>query len=153
MDKSKIIIIGRNTLDDDITLFKIGEFFADHRGRMDILDRLTTLDDVDEYDISTKPEKGDAIGHIDATVELVVALHLFGIDQMPGRETYGMDQPYTYCQNNQRLLRICMEHKIPLVVWGDQPWNGAQKQTRIHENMLWIYEPMSFSESLVCQGQ
>lgn len=137
-----IIIIGRNTLDDYITIEKISDYLISTK-REELALRLVIGEGVEDYDISTKPEKGDAMDALSTNVELVVALHLYGIDHIPGKPPYGTENPYMYCRDNQNLLKRCMLLQIPLVVWGDQPWNGVEKKTQIHDNALWIYEPAS----------
>lgn len=148
----RIIVIGLQNIDDRITLDVTAEFL-EARGDTVLAKRLRRSE-YEEFDMSTKPEQGDAFDHIDENTALVVALHLFGIDHTPLKASY---DPYTdevfqksmfagICYRGERgrnsiMLERCMELKVPLVCWGDQPWRGVQKKTQIHENSLWIYEP------------
>lgn len=146
----KIIVIGhQGHVDDAITLDKIAEYFAEFRGRPDIARRLWEGEH-DIYDMTTHPERGDAFDHIDDNTELVVALHLYGIDldcfdievvefiHSKCKSNYSKD--ILYYGRNGEIHRRCLELKIPLVCSGDQPWAGVEKKTQINENGIWLYE-------------
>jgi len=143
MKNKRIVVIGLNTLDDYVTIEKTATWLENNGRRSgDRLGARLRAGCFDAYDMATKPEKGDALDHIGPDVGLVVALHLYGIDQIPGKQLYGMDLPYTYCKRNGELLQVCMGLHIPLVCWGDQPWLGVErKEVQIHENNLWAYLP------------
>ena len=89
----------------------------------DALDGLTS----DVYDMHTRPEKGDALDHLDSDVGLVVALHLYGIDKLPYQGEIRPAEIEAYCRDNFYLLERCMKLGIPLIAYGDQPWFGVQK--------------------------
>jgi len=145
----KIIVIGMREFEDGVTLSNVAQFLKDHRDRADLAERLWT-GQYDVYDQTLYPQRGDAFDAITAKTEVVVALHLYGIDQMPvpdavlSERQRRMHTGYMYRGRDGRngfLLQLCMQLRIPLVAWGDQPWLGLEKKTQINSNSLWIYEP------------
>lgn len=145
----KIIVIGLRETDDLVTLEKIAAYFYDN-GRRDLAERIwSTPPDYDVYDMTTMPERGDAFDAIDRDTALVIALHLYGIDKVPVKDAVlkraGAPIPSgdLFSGKNGRnglILQRCMKLGIPLVAWGDQPWNGVEKKTEIHPNSLYLYE-------------
>jgi len=143
----RIIVIGRTCFDDYVTLCKIGEWFESERNNKDISIRLHQ-GMYEEFDMATKSDLGDAVDAIESSpayeISLVVALHLFGINTLPGPSYHiDLNPTYTYNKRNGELLRMCMYRKIPLVVNGDQPWLGMESRCIVHPNGIYIYEPFS----------
>jgi hypothetical protein len=144
---SKVVVIGFQRPDEYYTLFMIGQWLESHR-RGGLARRLKKGDpDLDLYDMTTLPEKGDGLDAIGDDTALVVALHLFGIDKLPGGNTAKVteiDAREYYNRDNLRLLKICMERNVPLVAVGDQPWLGLEKRTRMYgdsgEPLTYLYE-------------
>src|SRR5579863_1076648 len=114
----KIITIGYNNLrsDDDGYLRQMSAWLVKN-GRAELAARIEAKD-LDIYDMSTHPEKGDALDAIDDSTDAVIALHIWGID---GREgvTLGPKE-WGYDRNNDELLAMCLERRIPLLSAGDQ---------------------------------
>lgn len=136
----EIIVIGKQDSDDAVTLGIIAKYLTDH-GQKEWADRLWKHDYV-EYDMAQWPERGDAIDAINDQTELVIALHLYGIDHLPHEGWQAAcKNPYMYAGRNGELLPTCMKRGIPFVCWGDQPWMGIERKTQINSNALWIYEP------------
>jgi hypothetical protein len=71
------------------------------------------------FDISTHPQKGDAIDHITKDTPLIIALHLYGMspDDRHKKSSHG----YYYNRDNYRIYELAKEWNIPLMVLGDQP--------------------------------
>ena len=147
----KIVVIGLNRPDVEwFTVLMIGQWLEDHRpGYRDLAGclKLGALASLDLYDMTTRPEKGDALDAIDGSTAMVLALHLFGIDKLPGGNTAkvtGMDPLACYNRNNLELLQLCMRRSIPLVAVGDQPWLGLERRTRMYgkvgEPEIYLYE-------------
>jgi hypothetical protein len=134
---SRIICIGRQTGSDDdaLALKYIAEWLGKRAGYEVLAARLKT-EDMDIYDMSTLPKKGDGIKALlrYRDVEAVIALHIFGIDlsvgeieRSPGIVTH---DGYLYTRMNHTLLDICMDRKIPLIAWGDQPYHWGDRSNR-----------------------
>lgn len=145
--KKKIVVIGLVNNQDRTTLAVIADFLREH-GETHLVERITK-GDYDVYDMTTRPERGDAFDAIDEYTELVIALHLYGIDQMPMLDEalrhHGASVPSGELYRgkdgrNGNLLKLCMQLGIPLIAWGDQPWEGVEQKTQINKNALWIYE-------------
>jgi hypothetical protein len=134
---SQIITIGKLSPTDLITLSMIAEYF-DSIGRKDLSDQIWSAD-TDDYDMTTKPEKGDALDAITSETQLVIALHLYGIDLVSARKPSNSG-PYFYDRENGNLLKKCMDLKVPLVCWGDQPWLGVEDRTKLGWSRLYLYE-------------
>jgi hypothetical protein len=101
------------------------------------------FENLDVYDMTTRPEKGDALDALRDDVALVVALHLFGMD---GRTSgAGRPESWGYNRANNTWLSRCLALKIPLVCFGEQPTNSllplppGAKRTQIAEQ-IWVYE-------------
>lgn len=138
--QKKIIIIGLQGKDDYITLNCIAEWLEAVRQRADLTDRLySNPGQYDVFDMKLYPERGDAFHAIDSETELVIALHLFGIDMLPKPGAREPADPYLYEGQNGFLLQLCMQLGIPLVCAGDQPWLGLQRKTKIRDQ-IWFYE-------------
>jgi hypothetical protein len=152
----KIIVIGLNQPEDLYTLFRISEWLDEHRPGLEVGERIRT-NDVDLFDMTTLPEKGDALDYITTDTQLVIALHLFGIDMMPGGTTAKATElhpQYCYNRDNINLLPVCMNHRAPLISVGDQPWLGletralmfgsptlSRRYAETDEPLIYIYEP------------
>src|SRR5579863_2077251 len=119
---SRIICIGRQKGNDDDTraLKYIGEWLAKRQGYEALAARITA-EDLDVYDMSTEPTKGDGIKALlrYRDVEAVVALHIFGIDftedlirRQPRLVSHGFD---LYTRWNHMLLDICTRRGLPLI--------------------------------------
>ena len=131
-----IIVIGFQRPEEVYTLYMLAQWLEEHRpGYQDLARRLKFGDGFDVYDMTTQPEKGDALDAIGADTAMVVALHLFGIDKLPGGNTARvteMDPRNCYNRDNIRLLELCMKHGVPLIAVGDQPWMGLEKRTLMY---------------------
>ena len=118
-DKSdgRIVVIGKREPHYWTTLHNIAEWM-EANGNADIFGAIS-VNDLDHYDMTTKPEKGDAITAIrkHRDVIAVIALHLYGLDYEPN----GIREGYHYTRENHKLLGLCMKRGIPLICWGDQP--------------------------------
>jgi hypothetical protein len=77
-------------------------------------------DNFEIYDMSTRPEMGDALDAITAETPLVVAVHLWGID-VSGVDEHVLTPSYHYNRRNAQLLPLTQELGVPLLVIGDQP--------------------------------
>lgn len=143
----RIICIGRQTgSDDDARALKyIAEWLGKRAGYETIAARLKT-EDMDIYDMSTLPKKGDGVRALlrYRDVEAVVALHIFGIDftvgqiqRNPRLVTHGWD---LYTRVNHTLLDICMDRKIPLIAWGDQPYHWDRSDRSQIIGSAYLYE-------------
>lgn len=152
-----IVVVGLQSDEELFTLLMISVWLDAHRpGYSELAQRLRSGGaDFDVYDMATLPEKGDGLDAIGDDTALVVALHLFGIDKLPGGNTAAvteMDPRNCYNRNNLELLGICMERSIPLIAVGDQPWLGLQKRTLMYgkpgpqafakgsEPLIYLYE-------------
>lgn len=138
-----IIVIGRwrTQSNDEMVMDAVALWLADH-GKPELGERLFERE-IEEYDIVTLPERGDAIHAIrDAKpgeLELVVALHLCGIDRTPGGIA-AIDDGYCYEGQNGYLLSETLAKGALLAAWGDQPWlaNCPFDKTEIRER-LFVY--------------
>jgi len=136
----RIICIGRqkDNGDDARALKYISEWLAKRAGYEALAARLKA-EDLDIYDMTTAPEKGDGIKALVRLrdVEAVVALHIFGIDftenlirSTPRLVKHGGG---LYTRWNHALLDICLRRGLPLIAWGDQPvyWSERANRTQI----------------------
>ncbi len=147
----RIVVVGCNNHhnDDLLILRSIATWLAGH-GKAGQAARILA-DDLDHYDMSTRPEKGDALDAIREDVELVIALHLFGID---GRQTGVAERvAWGYNRNNVSWLKVCTGQRIPLISAGDQPmaFSGPNltgfdprlvKRTQL-DPKVWMYDSAS----------
>jgi hypothetical protein len=167
----KIVVIGWTTNNfwlDTFTLFRIGEWFDNH-GRRDLGMKIRT-NDVYLFDMETFPERGDAVDYLAEYdgVPCVICLHVFGLDGTVVSEATKLlsaalkDDPsaFYYAKQNGRILPLCMQKKVPLVCWGDQPaekmlkgvrpkliganpsrsdWEGHPDEGTEHANVIPIY--------------
>lgn len=84
---------------------------------------------IDLYDMTSYPEKGDAVDAIlrDAEdIATVVAHHLYWY-----KDTAPVKIPYFYNEKNEYLPIITKELKIPFIVMGDQP-DGTFAHVKIY---------------------
>jgi hypothetical protein len=155
----RVVVIGwtkKSSKDDRFSLmFIAGQLYTAGKTELAHLLRDQLINNqLDVYDMATRPEKGDAMDHLGADVVMVIALHLYGIDKMPvkGRELHKQLAEYgdenaqaAYCRDNFYLLERCMTLGIPLVAFGDQPWYKAQKvvdfATGFCPARCFLYEP------------
>lgn len=135
MTAERVIVVGYRQLStDDWALDKIALWLMQeqqHDLAQILLDRTFA-----RYDMSTMPERGDAMDAIVPGVELVVALHLYGIDKAPGRRMARASSPhygpmYFYCRDNFMMLEACLTVGAVLAAFGDQPWYSRSKFRRI----------------------
>jgi hypothetical protein len=122
----RVICIGLNQRHDWAAMHQIADW-CESNGYRSIYSAIA-VDDLDHYDMSIRPEKGDALDAIrrHKDVIAVIALHLFGLDKPPiGRAN---DDTYFYTKENHKLLDLCMNRSLPLICWGDQPLNGGHVQ-------------------------
>jgi hypothetical protein len=136
MRQGRIIVIGhqKGNKTDPRSLAQMGEWCLQN-GRETLGQRI--LDgDLDSYDMTTRPEKGDAVAAIKRyKTDAVIALHLFGID-FDGKPTNSKflrnrKRGQFYNWRNWELLDICAERGITLLSWGDQPrLSGHQSDIR-----------------------
>jgi hypothetical protein len=134
--RDRIVVIGLTNDEDLFTLFVLAEWLEKWRPEMAVHDRLLDNARIEIFDMSTRPEKGDGLDAVGPDVKLVVALHLFGIDKLPGGNTAKVTElapESCYNRNNIQLLKVCMQHGAALIAVGDQPWLGLQKRTRIYD--------------------
>lgn len=144
---NRILCIGRQKGwgDDTRALKYIGEWLAKRRGYEGLAARIIA-EDMDIYDMTTLPKKGDGIDALihHQDVEAVVALHIFGIDfteglirSTPRLLTHGAN---LYTRKNHLLLDICMQRGIPLIAWGDQPchYDGSNRSQIV--GSAYLYE-------------
>jgi hypothetical protein len=124
MSKGRIIVIGCREFHDRERLKLITDWSLTN-GRPKLF-KLLSVDDLDHYDMTTKPHKGDALDAIREHTDTicVIALHLFGLDH--DCSTYKNDL-YCYTKQNHKLLDLCLKRNIPLICWGDQPFRGSEK--------------------------
>lgn len=133
---SRIICIGRqkDNNDDTRSLKYIGEWLGKRKGYEALAARIVA-EDLDIYDMTTAPKKGDGIKALvtHRDVEAVLALHIFGIDftERLISRSRGLVQHdgYLYTRWNHRLLDICTRRGLPLIAWGDQPcyYDGSNR--------------------------
>jgi len=91
----------------------------DKRGWSSLL-RTLLGGDTDIYDMTTRPDKGDAFHGLKKDTPLIVAFHLYGLDPMNDR--YRDTSPgYMYNPGNYRIYEFAKKHQIPMLVWGEQP--------------------------------
>jgi len=159
MQVSRIICIGRQRgSDDDARALKyIGEWLAKRQGYEALAARIVA-EDLDVYDMSTQPKKGDGIKALlrYRDVEAVVALHIFGIDftenmirSMPRLLTHDFD---LYARWNHMLLDICTRRGLPLIAWGDQPchYDGSRREQIV--GSAYLYERKRQHDLKATQG-
>jgi hypothetical protein len=160
-----IIVIGANCYDDCMTLVVTASWFENNRPTSDLSRRIRNLH-YDLYDMATLPEKGDALDHISADTQLVIACHLFGVtfDEQgvkisPAEFGYTEDEmqaatrnnsAHVYNRDNDSLVDHCMRLGVPVVFRGTQPELVFEKtiSTQMHPNRLWLYEPPSTVENV-----
>ena len=106
----------------------------------DLLDRRIEI-----FDMHTRPEMGDVMDAALTGVDLVVALHLFGIGKIPGNPLDKEHGGYFHNRENGHLLDRCMACGIPLFAWGDQPWYSSVPFTKseVKDLTLVLYEPVA----------
>lgn len=123
----RVVLIGANIKDDLLALAILSKILAMFRSRLGKALRDDRHWDV--YDMSTKPEKGDALDHLGDDVRLVVTCHIpmFPI-VVTSKKTIRrlkrykhMQAAYFYNNRNCELLPWCMAHRVPLLAYGDQP--------------------------------
>lgn len=148
----RVVLIGAHCFDDQLAIKAcVQALRLVSRGRA-LSDALADERRWDVYDISTKPEKGNALDHLEDEVALVVACHLYAIDTPAEGEDcerlsaaaveYGHPAEYYYNRNNRQLLPVCMQYRIPLLVYGDQPKLGVQRETLLFPKPLTVlYRP------------
>ncbi|HET6420115.1 MAG TPA: hypothetical protein VFG19_08165 [Geobacteraceae bacterium] len=139
----RIVVIGWNEGNDDdwFFLLRIATFLKEHQ--LDVFANRIAARDLDVYDMLTRPERGDALDHINNDVDLVIALFVYGVDK-PSAVIIGQDRHYNV--RNWELAPLCARLKIPLVAWGDQPdlsyIRSFRKITKLSGNIsLVLYEP------------
>jgi hypothetical protein len=124
MPKGRIIVIGCREFHDQTVLKNITDWTLTN-GRPKLF-KLLSVGDLDHYDMTTKPHKGDAVDAIREHKDTicVIALHLFGLDH--DCSNYKNDL-YCYTKENHKLIDLCLQRNIPLICWGDQPFRGSTK--------------------------
>ena len=155
----RIVVIGwtkKSDKDDRFSLmFIAGQLHTAGRTELAHLLRDQLINNqLDVYDMATRPDKGDAMDHLGADVTMVIALHLYGIDELPvkGRVLHEQLAGYgdknaqaVYCRDNFYLLERCMTLGISLVAFGGQPWYKSQKvidfTTDFCPARCFLYEP------------
>lgn len=124
MPKGRIIVIGCREFHDRLSLKQITDWTLTN-GRPKLF-KLLSVGDLDHYDMTTRPHKGDAIEaireHLDTIC--VIGLHLFGLDQDESKHS---DGKYCYTKENHKLLDLCLRRNIPLICGGDQPFRQSSK--------------------------
>lgn len=137
--KPEVVVIGLHTQDDLFTLGWIATWLMEERPGMEALVNRIRCRSYDSFDMASMPEKGDALDAIGEGTQLVIALHLFGIDKLPGghtAEATALDPARLYNgtleRSNCHLLQLCMKHGATLIAVGDQPWLGIEKRTPVH---------------------
>ena len=73
---------------------------------------------VEHFDMTRNPARGDAVDRIEASpadVEVVVALHIVGLD---GTQAKYPDHTWTYSRRNDELPDLCRRHGIRLIACG-----------------------------------
>ena len=90
-------------------------------GLEDLAFRVGHMVGVEEFDMATKPEKGDALDHIKQGLALVVAFNLYGVGLRERPDPYAPKTGYFYNRRNHELLLLCQQHEVPLLCLGDQP--------------------------------
>ena len=95
---------------------------------MDIRDAIEA-GHVEEYDMQSWPERGDALDHITKDTRAVFAFHLFGISERDRSPALRTPAGYFYNRENHKLMSLCKSLGVPLYVWGDQPRGDAPFQT------------------------
>ncbi len=75
----------------------------------------------DEYDMTSWPERGDALDHITKDTRAVVAFHLYGIHTEDIDPADQHAAGFYYNQRNHQLLTLTQSLGVPLYVFGDQP--------------------------------
>lgn len=93
------------------------------------LKRMFLNGQIDLYDMSSYPEKGDAIDAIlreSENIEAVVAHHLYW-----QKDLSPVKVPYFYNEKNELLPVITEELGIPLIIMGDQP-DGTFTHVKIY---------------------
>jgi hypothetical protein len=123
----RIITIGLREKWDWEALDKIATW-ADGIHNMEDLARMIWDVKLDQYDMTTKPRKGDAYEalreHKDTIA--VIALHLYGLDEKKHSGCADLkddrcDGGYRYTKHNHKFLDLCLKRNIPFFVVGDQP--------------------------------
>lgn len=138
----QVVVIGAEQFMDYLALAQITNWLLSHslRTMQDRGERLMSKLFI-PFNMASNPEWGDAVAHIRATqkVDTVVALHIRGLDRdFRGRETadgvlaeaIGDDPNFYYVGDNYELLPLCLERKIPLICWGDQPVSKFRRLPR-----------------------
>jgi hypothetical protein len=140
----KIVVIGRNNPGADGAALEGIRRWLYWRGCRHWAWRLQ-VGYYEDYDMCTRPEKGDALDAVDENTGLVVALHLYGIDQIPGHSDVAKTRGTTfYDRNNGDLLKLCMEKGAVLIAQGDQPRRGAGRVEIILGHSCYAYLPVGF---------
>lgn len=114
--KSPIIIIGYNE-NYSWQMHKVIDDL-DELGWTNLLQQMIDKD-YEVYDMSTLPEKGDALDHIKEDTPLIIAMHLYGMHFEERYHYY--DSGYFYNQGNYKIYLLAQHWNIPLMVIGDQP--------------------------------
>jgi hypothetical protein len=147
----RVVLIGANVKDDLLALVVLTKKLASFRAQL--AKALGDSNRWDVYDMSTKPEKGDALDHLREDVGLVVTCHVpMSQITVTDDETVRrlkrykhMQVSYFYNSRNYELLSWCLAHRVPLLAYGDQP--DAEEQT-VHKTVLFerplsvLYEPV-----------
>ena len=123
----RAVLIGANIQDDLLMLAFLSQRLA--MARSSIANALRDRKRWDVYDMTTKPEKGDALDHLGDDVLVVVACHIPMVDviytndeTLERLEEYKhMSGAYFYNKRNPELLAWCASHRVPLLAYGDQP--------------------------------
>lgn len=87
---------------------------------------------IDIYDMSSYPEKGDAVDAIlrdSENIAAVVAHHLYW-----HKDEHPTKIPYFYNEKNEFLPIITKELGIPFIVMGDQP-DGTFEHVKIYSSL------------------
>jgi hypothetical protein len=145
--KTRVIVIGFQPKDNnhDKRVLELIEGWA-----MDNFEELHAVlrsKKLDVYDMGKNPRKGDALAalrkHDD--VLAVIALHLYGLDS---DMTHGSDRNYCYSRENHKLLDECLERRVPLICYGDQPFRKSQKMPKGIKRIEITRTPMTDLEGI-----
>jgi hypothetical protein len=138
----RAVLVGANVQDDLLMLNFLSQRLALARGS--IAHVLKDKRRWDVYDITTKPEKGDAIDHLGDDVLVVVACHIPMYDvvlttdeTLERLEEYKhLQGAYFYNKRNSELLSWCVTHRVPLLAYGDQPHPEDVAEQKVHATEL-----------------
>lgn len=130
MVEKPIILVGLYGRRDMIG--DVAQAILEELGDESLAYRVAREDNVIHFDMSTLPERGDALDHFDKG-SLVIAHHLYYDDWAPS----GM-RDYFYNRSNNRIIEAADQAGVPLLIFGDYPNRGRQPDRKYRSFRLYL---------------